>query len=72
MSLSDKILEILRKKPILNTAEIQAEVKNLGIDKSLRTIERHIERLLRENKIKTVGYDRKKKRLIYAIANEKT
>jgi hypothetical protein len=72
MSLNDKILEILKKEPMLSTEDIKIQLEKIGEDRNLRTIQRHIEELSKNRKVTMSGYDRRKRRPLYIIWDEGT
>jgi len=66
MSLNDKIYQIIKKRKEVSTKEIQTILNGQGIDRSLRTIQRHLSDLYDDGRIKH-SHNRKTKEIKYSI-----
>lgn len=67
MSLSDKIIEIIKKQPMSGISDVHSELKRQGISRSVRTIQRHFDKLLDDRLITLAGYNRKKHKPLYRV-----
>lgn len=70
MSLSDLILDILGKQPMLGSADINGELKKRGEERHPRTIQRHLSKLKKEGKIAIGAYDSRERRPLYIVRDE--
>jgi len=50
-----------------STRNVQKELAEIGEEKNLRTIQRHMKELLEAHKIQTASYDRKNRRPLYTV-----